>query len=229
MSRELQEWKEEQKKPFFCHWSNYQKLIRKFKDASEKRDTQRMTELKGEIHDMAKMCGAIPDVSLMRILEEVELNDNDLAYIRSSIPFIERCIDSEDFEPIEITVKDINWLVGCNPEKCQCQHKEPTLRSMQGFDVIELVQEGDEIFTKFPEPKPEEHPNLPDPTLQEVERLMKERDLSNPNFEEQHRKQVFPEICSPDCPHRQCPYYRVENFGKPCLSRFDEPDERVKL
>jgi hypothetical protein len=224
---ELLEWKEEQRKPFFCHWSNYQTLIRKFKDASEKRDSERMMELKGEIHDMAKLCGLYPMPELMRILEDTHLNDNDVAYIRNSIPFIERCIDSGSFEPIEITVNDINQLVGCNSEKCQCQHS--TLRTMTGFDVIELVQEGDEIFTKFPEPKESEKPlDQPNPILQEVERLMKERGMANPNFEQQHRKQVFPEICSEQCPHVQCPYRRPQNYGKKCLSRFDEPDERVR-
>lgn len=222
----LTEWKEEQRKPFFCHWSNYQTLIRKFKNASDIGDVERMEELKKEIHDMATLCGAYPMPELMKILEDTHLNDNDVTYIRNCIPFIERCIDSESFEAIETTVNDVNWLVGCNPEKCNCQHNKPTLLTMRGFDVIELVQEGDESFAKFPESEPPEPPpDLPNPLHQEIERMLKEQER-NLNFEEQHRKAVFPEFCSNECQHVQCPYRRAENFGKPCLQRINEPNER---
>jgi hypothetical protein len=109
---------------------------------------------------------------------------------------------------------------------------EPTkkLRTLRGFDLVEIEQKDGKIITNFPEKTEEPKPNISDPTLQEVERLMKkqERGMANPNFEQQHRKQVFPEICSAQCPNVQCAYRRPENFGKPCLSRFDEPDERVR-
>ena len=47
--------------------------------------------------------------------------------------------------------------------------------------------------------------------------------LNNPtNYKEEHNKQVFPEICSEECPHHQCPYHTPENYGKPCFKRWEQ-------
>lgn len=42
------------------------------------------------------------------------------------------------------------------------------------------------------------------------------------SMEQQYRESEFPEICTPECKHRTCPYYRQENFGKACKMRLEQ-------
>ena len=55
------------------------------------------------------------------------------------------------------------------------------------------------------------------------ERSATAQELNNPtNYKEEHNKQVFPEICSEECPHHQCPYHTPENYGKPCFKHWEQ-------
>ena len=120
-------------------------------------------------------------------------------------------------------------------EQISSLEKEPAkkLRTMIRLDLVEVEEKEGKLITKFPEPEPEEpKPDIPDPVHQEIERMLKEQERGlgeTQTFQEQHRKTVFPETCTPQCPHVQCPYRRQENFGKKCLQQIDEPNERVPI
>jgi hypothetical protein len=121
-----------------CEWQSYQQLLKKFKEASQKGNIERMAEIKTELHDLCRLCGAFPLPEIMRILEDVELSENDLTYIRNSLPFIERCADSLDFKTMNTLVRDINRITGCTCQ--QGEHDEKidfAAAMMRGFTNIQ--------------------------------------------------------------------------------------------
>ncbi len=111
----LQEWKERQ----ICEWGYYKKLLKKLREASERNDLARMAELKEAIRSMACICGAYPESELLRVLEELELEENDLRYIRNSINFVTRSIDNGHLEDAETVIEDVTRLTCGNCTKCK--------------------------------------------------------------------------------------------------------------
>jgi hypothetical protein len=120
-----------------CEWQSYQQLLKKFKEASLNGDVERMAEIKIEIHNICRLCGAFPLPEIMRILEDVELPENDVNYIRNSLPFIERCADKLDFKTVETLVADINHLTGCNCQNCEHEEIDFAAAMRRGFSNIQ--------------------------------------------------------------------------------------------
>lgn len=120
-----------------CEWSSYQKLLRRFEQASLKKDIKRMAELKGEIHNICQICGAFPTPEIMRILEDVTLSENNVNYIRNSLNFIERCCEQQDFRTIHTLVGDINKISGCNCQPCEPKERDFATAMRRGFSSIQ--------------------------------------------------------------------------------------------
>lgn len=49
-----------------------------------------------------------------------------------------------------------------------------------------------------------------------------ERLNNPPNVDETHRKQAYPDVCTPTCEHVTCGYRTVENEGRPCFMKFSQ-------
>lgn len=120
-----------------CEWQSYQQLLKKFKEASLKGDIERMAEIKTELHNICRLCGAFPLPEIMRILEDVELPESDVNYIRNSLPFIERCADKLDFKTIDALVTDINHLTGCTCQQCEHEETDFAAAMQRGFGNIQ--------------------------------------------------------------------------------------------
>jgi len=84
-----------------------------------------------------------------------------------------------------------------HPSRLEPERKFTTI----GYDVYEICEDGS---LKVPESK------------ESVKR----------STEEEWRKQKFPDVCSSDCENVQCPYRRHENYGKPCLLKFEQYKNR---
>lgn len=121
-----------------CEWQSYQQLLKKYKEASLKGDIERKAELKDELQNICRLCGAFPIPEIMRILEDVELPESEVNYIRNSIPFIKRCADDGDFKTVDVLVADINQRTGCNCETCE-HHENPDFGEamVRGFSNIQ--------------------------------------------------------------------------------------------
>jgi len=87
--------------------------------------------------------------------------------------------------------------------------------TMENFEVFELDSNGKRSL-HIPEEKTEE---IPDSTPEAILAL---RALTSTNYEEERRKQLFPEICSEECKFVTCPYRTFENYGKPCQMRWEQ-------
>lgn len=86
---------------------------------------------------------------------------------------------------------------------------EPKKITVRGMETYTLNEDGSLGYI----PPEENTVKIPEP-LNDAQLAL--RALTSKNYEEEHRKTLFPETCTAACPHRQCPYYRLENFGKPC-------------
>jgi hypothetical protein len=120
-----------------CAWQSYQQLLKKFKEASLKGNIERMAEIKTELHDVCRLCGAFPIPEIMRILEDVELPENDVSYLRNSFDVIERCADQLDFKTIKAIVTDINHITGCTCQNCEHEEVDFAAAMRRGFANIQ--------------------------------------------------------------------------------------------
>lgn len=130
----MEKWEDSDK---ICAWQSYQELLKKYKEASLKGNIERMAEIKTELHDLCRLCGAFPLPEIMRILEDVELPENDVNYIRNSLPFIVRCADSLDFKTIKTVVGDINRITGCTCQQCEHEEIDFAAAMRRGFSNIQ--------------------------------------------------------------------------------------------
>jgi len=89
--------------------------------------------------------------------------------------------------------------------------------TLQDYEVYEVQEDGS---LSIPEPQEEEEPqsHIPEQPIL--------RNIDIPNYEEQARNRIYPDICSDRCPFRTCPYMRQENYGKPCLQKFEQYKNR---
>jgi len=91
----------------------------------------------------------------------------------------------------------------------------PKRFTYENFTLFEIDEKG---ILRFIPPKENTVKIAPMPT----DAQLALNALESKNYEEQHRKTLFPEICSAACTHRQCGYYRLENFGKPCEKQQEQ-------
>jgi len=155
------------------------------------------------------------DVSLCKPETYAEILDNLTYYQRKgnhkaieAFSSLKKRMESQcDMKPIHraLGMRNHSHIVKPTPKKF----------IMKGMDILEIHENGTISFY-MPE---KETIKIPEP-LNEAQLAL--RNLEAVNYEEERRKQLFPEICTPNCPHRTCGYYRQENFGKPCQMRFEQ-------
>lgn len=83
--------------------------------------------------------------------------------------------------------------------------------------VYEVDESGKIIAIVEPTKKPKSNPTPPISLI-----AIALRNLNQPNHEEDHRKETYPSICNSECTHRTCPYFTLDNFGKPCLQQHGQ-------
>jgi hypothetical protein len=153
------------------------------------------------------------------------LNENDKV-------FVERCLEDipkvQDPQYQEILVKEVLRYIEPEEKIKRITRvydgdklysvKEEQLKSLEQPEHVNVSLFGDWHVSsdriKKPNPAPSEPPKLEteEPTTMNIRR----------GLAETHRKTTYPEICDETCPHRTCPYYKFENFGKKCLQQPTE-------
>jgi hypothetical protein len=147
------------------------------------------------------------------------LNENDRI-------FVERCLEDipklKDEQYKETLVKEV--LRYLEPEQ-----SEKTIRK------VTRIYDGDKLYsTKEEQPKSLEEPEPVNISLfgdwqVSSDRIKKPKPPEPTHKGHDERLEIrvkaklqerqYPEICDETCPHRTCPYYKFENFGKKCLQQ----------
>lgn len=198
-----------------CEWQSYQQLLKKFKDASLKGDIKRMAEIKTEIHNLCSLCGAVPIPEMMKILEDVEISEDNASYLRSSLNLIERCVDQRDVKTIDALVTDVNRVTGCGCQK--------GTRSKSGFRAqLDAALGTDSTDALEPEPEMHENSGFLRQLDASTKGSRKESKRVKPIFRYASFEDTLPEICTNDCAiKRHCSSFPA-NEGNVCVKKSEQ-------
>ena len=177
-----------------CDWQNYQKLIKKFKQAvtSEKRE-----QIRNVIKGFAQLCGAIPEIEkILESVEAIELTENDFDELHASI---ERYFKSEKEEE----AKNIERIV-----------KKGTFPPQGFFAMLESAHPAHPTTPEREQPANSE--------FQRMFREATKNNQAIPSILIQAIDEAqFPDLCNPDlCPKdyaRHCRANREDHYGQPCI------------
>ncbi|MCW4003643.1 MAG: hypothetical protein NWE95_07010 [Candidatus Bathyarchaeota archaeon] len=136
------------------------------------------------------------------------LDENTIQYIQNSYPVIQRSLRSGDREFAEVVTRDIKRLGEMIPQTSNSEQK-----------IINVSLFGDyQLPLNANITKPTPNPQQPQPETTTTLHL-RNCDIQR-SIQEDRLKQTYPEFCTPECPHMQCPYRRAQNYGKTCLQKI---------